>query len=499
MTTAEHRIRSQPRTFDSVNPATGDVVGTHPVDGPEQVGGAVARARPAAQWWAELGFDERRRRLKAWKGIVARRAGELAELIHRENGKPTVDAFIEIMVSVDLIEWASRKAKKVLGPRRMPAGLTMINHAASLEYQPLGVIGVIGPWNYPLVTPMGSLASALAAGNAVVFKPSEFTPGVGLWLAKHFDSVVPEHPVFQVVTGYGETGAALCASGVDKIAFTGSARTGRKVMAACATNLTPVLMECGGKDAMIVAEDADVDAAADAAVWGGMSNAGQTCIGVERIYVAEPVYDEFVGRVTEMARELTPGSHPEAHYGPITMPGQINVISRHLNDALDRGARALVGGAGSVHPPYVDPVVLVDVPAEAPAMCEETFGPTLAITRVRDHEEALRLANETAYGLAASVFSRRHGMGVARRLRTGMTSVNSVLSFSAVPSLPFGGVGESGFGRVHGEDGLREFSRAKAITRQRFRPAVNATTFAKRSDRTAAVMARLLHLVHGRR
>lgn len=499
MAIAEQKVGKERQTFESLNPATGETVGVHPVDGPDEVAAAVARARTAGAWWGGLGFGARRKRLKAWKGILARRAGELAELIHRENGKPPVDGFIEVLVAADHIEWSSRKAKRVLGPRRVPSGLSMINQAAMLEYQPFGVVGAIGPWNYPLATPMGSIAYALAAGNAVVFKPSEFTPGVVRWLAEHFASVVPEHPVLQVVTGFAETGAALCRSGVDKIAFTGSARTGRKVMAVCAETLTPVLMECGGKDALIVAEDADVQAAADGALWGGMSNAGQTCAGVERVYVADRVYDDFIDKVTQAARTLRAGEDAAAHYGPITMPKQVDVIRRHVTDALDRGGGALVGGIESIRAPWVDPVVLVDVPADAPVICEETFGPIVTITRVRDHQEAVQLANESAYGLAAAVYSRRHGMEIARHLRGGMTSINSVLSFAGVPSLPFGGVGESGFGRIHGADGLREFAQPKAITRRRFRPMINATTFNKQADKTADTIAMVLRLVHGRR
>jgi acyl-CoA reductase-like NAD-dependent aldehyde dehydrogenase len=285
---------------------------------------------------------------------------------------------------------------------------------------------------------------------------------------------------------------------VDKIAFTGSARTGRKVMAACAERLTPVLMECGGKDALIVAEDADLDAAADAALWGGMSNAGQTCVGVERVFVADAVHDAFLDRLVERSASLRPGSGTGASYGPITMPGQIDVIARHLADAFARGARAVVGGRDAVHAPYVDPVVLVDVPADAEAVREETFGPTLVVDRVRDLDEAVERANDSAYGLASAVFSRRRGMEVARRLRTGMTSVNSVISFAGVPALPFGGVGESGFGRIHGEDGLREFTRAKAITRERFRSPLQVTTF-QRSAEAVPTLARLVRLVHGRR
>jgi acyl-CoA reductase-like NAD-dependent aldehyde dehydrogenase len=491
------------RTFQSTAPATGAVVGVFPVHDADAVGETVAAARAAAEQWSALGFDGRRQRLDAYRGYLARRLHELADLVHRENGKPHADAILEISLAIDHLAWAAGHARKTLGPRRVRSGLLAANHAAYLEYQPLGVVGVIGPWNYPVFTPMGSIAYALAAGNAVVFKPSEYTPAIGAWLAAAWRAAVPDAAdVFQVVTGSGDTGAALCRAGVGKIAFTGSAPTGRKVMATCAETLTPVLMELGGKDAMIVDDDADVVAAADAAVWGAMSNAGQTCIGVERVYATEAVYDRFVAEVTAQVRELRPGSDDGATYGPMTMPSQIDVVNRHVQDAASAGARVVTGGTDADAFPgegYVAPTVLLDVPEESAAIREETFGPTLTITKVRDAEEALRLTNDTSYGLAGSVFSgsKAKAMDLARRMRSGMTSINSVLTFASVPSLPFGGVGDSGFGRIHGEDGLKEFTRAKAITRQRFALPTNVMSF-RRPANTTDQLARVVGMLHGR-
>ena len=485
-------------TFSSLDPGSGRVLASYPRQGAADVQAAIARAREAALWWQGQGPDLRRTQLRAWKGVIARRIHELADLVHEENGKPHADAVLEITLAIDHIEWAAKHAAKVLGQRRVPAGLMAANQAATLSYQPLGVIGVIGPWNYPVFTPMGSLAYALAAGNAVVFKPSEYTTGVGSWLVDAWRSAVPARPdVLQVVTGLGETGAALCRAGVDKIAFTGSAATGRKVMAACAEQLVPVLMECGGKDAMIVDDDADVAAAADAALWGGMSNAGQTCIGIERVYATDKVYDAFVRELTARAKALRPGSDAAASYGPITMPGQVDIIRRHIADAIADGGRALIGGG--IDGAYVEPTVLVDVPDSSSAVQEETFGPTLTVSRVRDAEEALRRTNATSYGLAGSVFagSKERGMDLAQRMRSGMTSINSVIAFASVPGLPFGGVGDSGFGRIHGEDGLKEFTRAKSITRQRFALPTPLLSFARRpklTDRLATVVG----LIHGR-
>ena len=484
-------------TFDSLNPATDEVVGTHPVHTDADVAEAVARARAAADWWVGLDFAGRAERLLRWRTLVTRRSAELAELVHAETGKPIPDAMLEIVLAIDHTAWAAKHARKVLGLQRRSAGLLMANQAATVEWLPLGVVGVIGPWNYPVFTPMGSIAYALAAGNAVVFKPSEYTPGVGQWLADTFAEVVPEHPVLQAVTGFGATGAALCRSGVDKLAFTGSPATGKKIMAACAETLTPVLIEAGGKDALLVDEDADVDAAADAAVWGGMSNAGQTCVGVERVYVHERVYDQFVGKVVEIAKTVHAGADAGDKIGPITMPGQLPIIKRHIEDALARGGKALLGGTDAVGEKFVQPTVLVDVPEDSAAVREETFGPTLTIAKVADMDEAVTLANASRYGLAATVFSRGRGKELARRLRSGMTAVNGVITFAGIPSLPFGGVGESGFGRIHGPEGLKEFTRAKAVARQRFRPPLNLTTFARKPN-TDAMVGRLINLLHGR-
>ncbi len=489
-------------TFESTNPASGAVVGVFPVHDTDAVDGTVQRARAAATQWTELGFDGRRQRLSAYRGYLARRMNELADLVHRENGKPHGDAILEITLAIDHLAWAGAHARKALGSRRVKAGMLAANHAAYLEYQPLGVIGVIGPWNYPVFTPMGSIAYALAAGNAVVFKPSEHTPAVGAWLAAAWRAAVPDVvDAFQVVTGYGATGAALCRAGVGKLAFTGSAPTGRKVMATCAETLTPVLMELGGKDAMIVDDDADVVAAADAAVWASMSNAGQTCIGIERVYATSAVYDRFVAEVTAQVKTLRPGSDDEATYGPMTMASQGDIVRRHISDAAASG-RVVRGGADPSlfpHENYLAPAVLLDVPESSPAIREETFGPTLTITKVRDAEDALERVNATSYGLAGAVFSgsKARAMDLARRMRSGMTSVNSVLTFASIPALPFGGVGESGFGRIHGEDGLKEFTRAKAITRQRVALPVNLMSFSRPASATDAV-ARVMGLIHGR-
>jgi acyl-CoA reductase-like NAD-dependent aldehyde dehydrogenase len=497
MDTMTRALAKSSETFDTVNPATSEVIATFPVDGQHEVDSVVDRAQEAARWWAGLGWKERQRRLLAWKSHLIRYVGRLAELVHNETGKPLADAQLEIFLAVVHIDWAARNARKVLAQQRVRSGLAALNHAATVEYQPLGVVGVIGPWNYPVFTPMGSLAYALAAGNAVVFKPSEFTPAVGGWLVSSFGEVVPEQPVLQLVTGMGKTGEALARSAVNKVSFTGSSATARRVMATCAENLTPLIAECGGKDAVLVGADANLDAAAEAAAWGAVSNAGQTCIGVERVYVVDAVYHPFLEKLTQVLAQARPGDDRTAAYGPMTMPSQADVIEQHIADALARGGRTVLGGMQSIHRPYVSPVVLTEVPEESRAVQEETFGPTVTVTAVADLDEAVRLANASRYALGSAVFtkSRKRAMAAARELQSGMTSINSVIGFAAVPALPFGGVGDSGFGRIHGADGLREFARAKSITRLRMRPPLNLTSLSRpeKDLRRLLTMATLLH------
>jgi succinate-semialdehyde dehydrogenase/glutarate-semialdehyde dehydrogenase len=360
------------------------------------------------------------------------------------------------------------------------------------------VIGAIGPWNYPVAALSSLAAYALAAGNAMVYKPSEYTPGVSQWLADRFAEVVPEQPVLQVVHGLGDTGAALCRSGVDKLAFIGSTATAKQVMATCAQTLTSVLAEGGGKDAMIIDADADLDAAAEAALFGACYNAGQTCTGIECVYVASAVADQFIDRLVTEAGKLKVGVADESTIGPITMPGQLDTIRRHIADGLADGGRAALGGAEAVQPPYVQPTILVDVPEGSTAVREETFGPVLVVNRVGDADEGIARTNAVAYALGGSVFARRRGLELARRMRSGMTAVNSVLSFAAMPSLPYGGVGDAGFGRIHGDDGLREFARSKAITARRAPSPLPLWTFARDPDATARRVVTVMRLLHGR-
>ncbi|WP_435591012.1 aldehyde dehydrogenase family protein [Nocardia sp. bgisy118] len=500
MTTTETTPATPDTLLKSVDPATGEVIATYPIADEDAVRAAVAKARAAATTWGALSFDERRKHLLRWSSRLVADSEEFTALIHKENGKPLDDAFLELMLALEHIAWAAKNAKKLLSPKKVSPGVLMSNFAARLEQRPLGVIGVIGPWNYPVYTPNGSIAYALAAGNTVVFKPSEFSTGIGNFLAEAFKKANPELPegVFETINGYGATGAALVKSGVDKIAFTGSTATGKRIMAAAAENLTPVLLECGGKDAVIVAGDADVKAAADAVAWGATANSGQTCAGVERVYVDRSVREEFVAEVKRILSDIKPGSDDKAAYGPMTMPSQIDIVRRHIEDALKKGGTAVLGGPESIKGPFIEPVVLVDVDEDSEAVAEETFGPTVTIRTVDGVDEAVELANKSKYGLSSAVYSKKNGLDIARRLRVGATSVNSVLAFAAIPGLPFGGVADSGIGRIHGEPGLREFVRPHSIAVQRFTVPGMALLSYTRTDSTMKLLRKLVPFLHGR-
>jgi aldehyde dehydrogenase (NAD+) len=441
----------------------------------------------------DLGYGGRRKILKSWASLLTGRIDEIAELISDETGKPLSDATLEASLAIEQLSWAANKASLVLADQKRAPGLLMFNMSAKVQRSPYGVVGVIGPWNYPMFTPMGSIAYALAAGNTVVFKPSEYTPAVGARLSQTFAEIAPFAGIFTTVTGLPDTGRALTESAVNKISFTGSTRTAKKVAASAAERMIPVVLECGGKDPVIVAADADVRLAAEYALWSAMANAGQSCIGAERVYVIESVADKFVEAITQMAKKIHEGNN----YGPATMPSQLNVIQGHINDAAARGAKFAIGGVDSVHDGMVAPTLMLDVPEDSTAMTEETFGPTLAINRVASIAQAVRLSNASSYGLAAAVFSKRNGPAIANQLQCGMVSINSVFSFAAVSSVPFGGVKDSGYGRIHGNEGLLEFTYPRTVVATRFKIPLAFTTF-NRTKFADAIMKRIIKTLYGR-
>ena len=490
-------VLSDTSTFNSHNPVDNEVIASHEIYSEAAVRAAVERARNAAQEWRELGFRGRRKVLLKWSDDLLANIDSLTSIVSLETGKPTSDAKLEISLAAGHIAWAARHAESAMRTSHRSPGLLMANMSATVERSPVGVVGVIGPWNYPVFTPLGSIAYALAAGNTVVFKPSEYTPGVGQYLAQSFIDSSLLADVFTCITGLGETGKFLCESGVDKLAFTGSTRTAKIVAATCAAQMTPVVLECGGKDPVIVAHDADIKRAADATVWSAFSNAGQTCIGAERVYVDERVADKFIAKVLEIAKDIHPGAPGHGKYGPSTMPKQIPIIQSHINDAIARGATVLMGGSNSVKAPFVEPVILADVPEDSIAITEETFGPTIAINRVKNMAEAITLSNASKYGLGASIWSKRRGKQIASQLHTGMVSINSVIAFAAVDSVPFGGVKDSGYGRIHGPEGILEFTYPRTVVRARFQLPIAFTSFRRTAGNDKLIVA-VTKLLKGR-
>ncbi|HUJ62810.1 MAG TPA: aldehyde dehydrogenase family protein [Kofleriaceae bacterium] len=481
--------------LSSHNPATGEVIGSVPVFTAAEVDAAVARARIAAETWSQRSFSARSEELVAFRRALAAAAGEIAELLHRENGKPELEALTEVMMALGHLKHATARAEHAMAPHKVSAGL-LANFRATVSYHPVGVVGVIGPWNYPLFTPMGSIAYALAAGNAVVWKPSELTPLVAQKIEAIARQAFALPDLLQVVTGAGATGAALARAAVDKIAFTGSAATGKRVMMAAAERLTPVLLELGGKDAMIVDDDADLPAAAEACVYGALTNAGQACISVERVYVADKVYDRFVDEVVRQVRELKVGGD-DGQLGAMTSPAQVAIVKDHLDDAVAKGAKVLTGGSAAITGQYIQPTVLTGVDHRMKVMTEETFGPVIPIAKVGSIDEAVRLANDSRYGLGSSVFAGKAARSIAAKLRAGMTSINSVMAFAGIPSLPFGGVGDSGFGRIHGDEGIREFTRIKSTAEQVMALPLNMMSFRQPKDMTRRLRGMIDQLYGG--
>ena len=480
-------------SFEKFDPKTSLVLANYKDYSAEEVLQIVSNSKLASKSWQRLGFKGRKKILTSWAKQLSENIEELASLLAQETGKPISDAKLEVSLAISHLTWATKHAPEVLATQRRAPGLLMFNMKSYVQREPFGCVGVIGPWNYPVFTPMGSIVYALAAGNTVVFKPSEFTPGCGKWLADSFAKIAPFDFIFTTVTGKPQTGIALTQSSVDKISFTGSTRTAKKVAAACAERMIPVILECGGKDPVLVAADADLKLAAEYTLWSAMANAGQSCIGAERVYVVEQVAEKFIATISEMAKKLK----VDEQYGPATMPSQLNVIQDHINDAAEKGAKFVVGGRDSVKAPFVEPVIMIDVPENSSAMTEETFGPTLAINKVENIEQAIELSNRSKYGLAAAVFSKRNGEKIAAKLTCGMVSVNSVFSFAAISSVPFGGVKDSGSGRIHGPEGLLEFTFARTIVKTRFQIPLKFTTF-KRTKFSDNFLIKLIKLARGK-
>ncbi len=459
--------------IDVLNPANGETVGAIDVSSPELVAETVARVRANQAAWEALGFDGRHHWLGKLRDWMLDNLERIEDTVQAETGKVRGDISTEIFYAVDLINFYGKNAAKFLADESVrPHSPLVASKKLIVQYRPHPVVGVISPWNFPIAMALGDSIPALQAGAAVVVKPSEFTPLSLVELVQAWKEEIGAPDVFDCVLGTGEVAAGMI-DHVDHVQFTGSDRTGRKVMARASETLTPVSLELGGKDPMIVLSDADLDRAANAAAWGGMVNSGQLCISVERIYVEEPVYDEFVAKLTKEIgglRQGADGRKPEKDVGAMTSPNQTAIVEDHVNDALANGARALTGGKRVEGPgQYFEPTLLVDVDHSMKVMVDETFGPVVGVMKVRDSEEALRLANDTRYGLAASVFGEKgRAEAIARRVEAGSVNVNDVVSNMMALGVPMGGWKQSGIGYRHGEPGIKKYCRSESVVVTRF-------------------------------
>jgi acyl-CoA reductase-like NAD-dependent aldehyde dehydrogenase len=466
-------VRTGAESLEVRNPATGSVIADLPVDSPEQVAETVRRVRANQPEWEAIGIERRYHWLGKLRDWLLDNEERVLETMQRETGKVRADAENEPGYLADLINFYGSRAPQFIGEERVrPHSPLLASKKLRIQYRPHPVVGIISPWNFPLILSLGDAIPALQAGCAVVVKPSEFTPLGLAEVVEAWKREIGGPDVFDCVHGTGETGGALVDE-VDFIQFTGSDRTGRKVMARAAETLTPVSLELGGKDPMIVLADADVDRAANAAAWGGMMNSGQICLSVERIYVEEPVYDKFVNKLTAEVGRLRQGADDVGgpkDVGAMTSPNQTAIVDEHVSDALAAGARALTGGKRGQGPgDYYEPTVLVDVDHSMKVMRDETFGPVVGVMKVSDAEEAIQLANDSRYGLGASVFGERErAEQVARRVECGAVNVNDVLINYFAMDVPMGGWKQSGIGTRHGEGGIKKYCRSESLVITRF-------------------------------
>jgi acyl-CoA reductase-like NAD-dependent aldehyde dehydrogenase len=479
---------TQAAQFAVHNPATQEIIGTLPNLGADQLAEAVAKAAAAQVRWAATPVRDRLRILSRFAGLLCDQKETVASVISREAGKPEAEALsTELLVVLDTVKYLRNTLPGFLRPEPIPHGNPVMKlKSGQLLREPYGVVGIISPWNYPFSVPSVQTLTALATGNAVVLKPSEFTPYSSLELQRLLREAGLDRELLQVITGEGGAGAALLAADVQKVVFTGSVATGKRVAQAAAARLLPVVLELGGKDPMIVLEDADVDVASSAAVWGAFMNAGQTCLSVERCYVHQSIYQKFLEKCVEKTEKLRIGSSSQAQpgaavpqdsresgidVGPMIHERQLGIVLSHVEDAVARGARLLAGGKPlpRMGPNFFAPTILADVDHSMKIMRDETFGPVLPVRSFKTEDEAVALANDSEYGLAASIFTgdRKRGEALARRVQAGTVMVNDVLACFGISEAPHGGIKASGIGRTHGRFGLEEMVWPKYVDSDR--------------------------------
>lgn len=454
--------QTKAREIVSYDPASGKEIGRASLCSAEDVRQAVLHARAAQPAWASLSFRQRARVILKARELMLKERKEVAELVSRETGKPATEALsMEIVPTLDAMHYFAHASENLLRSTKLDIGqYGKMGRTSRIVYKPLGVVGIISPWNFPLATPADEIVMALMAGNAVVLKPSELTPLIALKIGELFNRSGLPAGVLEIVTGDGATGAALVDAGVDKVMFTGSVATGKRVSEAAAKHLTPVVLELGGKDPMVVLEDANIEVAARGAVWGAFANAGQACASVERCYVHDSIAKQFIEQVVKETRLLKQGVDAGFDVGAMTNERQLHIVEDHVRDAEQRGARILVGGQrvrnGEGY--FYSPTVLTGVDHSMVIMRDETFGPVLPIQTFQTEEEAIRLANDSVFGLTASVWTRdiARGRRLAEQIDAGTVMVNEVVYTHGIPQTPWGGVKHSGYGRTHGRMGLLE-------------------------------------------
>ncbi|MFN2239683.1 MAG: aldehyde dehydrogenase family protein [Thermoanaerobaculia bacterium] len=458
------------RPVQSIDPNSGEVWGEHSPASPEKVRQAVDLSRAAQQGWAETPLRDRARALVRFRDALYRRRAEIASLLERETGKPNPEAMLEILGVADAAMHAAKHAPRVLRPNRFRSrSIATLRKTIEIRREPWGVVGIIAPWNYPILLAASPMITSLVGGNGVVLKPSEFTPATGLILGELFEEAGLPTGLVSVIPGDGQTGAALIEAGVDQMVFTGSAATGRLVAEACGRRLIPLHMELGGSDPAIVLEDADVATTAAGIVWGRFSNSGQTCTAAKRVFAVDSIHDRLVEELTRQIGELRIGG-ADREMGAVIRPQQRALLEKIRDDAIGTGGRVAFEGASTQAAGVMPPTLLVELHAEARALHEETFGPILPVVRVRSGEEAVRLANESDFGLSASIWTADMAKArkLAHSLQCGTVMINDVVVVAGLAEAPHGGVKASGIGRMHGIEGILESTRVKAVVEDPF-------------------------------
>ena len=458
-------VRISNNTLEVFNPATGEDITSLPISPLSELDSILNTAQEAAESYNFSSFYRRQKLTTQFRKGIVRQMDEFIETICSETGKKPVEGLMEVFISLEHLKQSSHHLYEALGKRPRRVGI-LKTRKAWVEYEAMGVAGIISPWNYPLILTVSPLIEALLAGNAVILKPSENTPLTTELLKKVWDKTTDRPELFQPVYGTGEIGHAIVTSPqTDVICFTGSTVVGRKIAEACAPLFKPVILELGGKDPMIILEDADIDRSVEAAIWGGLSNAGQSCISVERIFAHEKIYPEIVEKLSEEIRKKSSGKG-NMPIGAISVDMSLEKIKQQINDA--KNSSEVIEGNGSSGW-FIAPTLVVNPPSEAKILQEETFGPVMTIHPFKSNEEAIELANKTGYGLSASIFgkSKKQIKFISRRIHAGVVSINDVLTHYGIADLPFGGMGLSGIGKVHGREGLRAFSHQKGYMSNR--------------------------------